>query len=155
MAFEDERLEDHPWTWGAAAMIAAGCAHLGSVVLQVLLVGGLGAALAINDPSTDPLGMVLLALWFLTPILGTLVVVGLLFMGARTLRFEGPGPLVWLALSGGVFWPMLRMGLALLACGVFEVPLHLIGALATLAATLVVAVDPGTRQLLTSPKRRR
>ncbi|MCB9673837.1 MAG: hypothetical protein H6737_01895 [Alphaproteobacteria bacterium] len=147
MAFEDRQLDDHPWTWGAIAMLAAGFAHLGTIVMQVVVMGGLGTWIALNDPNTNPVTLLVFAAWLLAPTVGTLVVVALQLLGARTLRFQGPGPLVWVALAGGVFWPMVRMGLAMLACNVFEAPVHLVGALASLAATVIVAVDPSTRQL--------
>ena len=147
MAFGDQELHTHPWTWGAISLLVAGAAHLGTVFLQFLLLGGLGTAFALNDPNANWTLLFMLAIWYLLPVAGTIVVIGLHFYAARTLRFVGPGPLVWGALGAGVFWPALRMGLAAISCGFLELPLHLLAALASLVSVFVIAIDPSTKQL--------
>jgi hypothetical protein len=153
MAFGDRDLESHPWTWGAIALLVAGAAHLGTVLLQFVLLGGLGTAVALSDPNTDWTLLIVLGIWYILPVSGTVLVIGMHFFAARTLRFVGPGPLVWATLGAGVFWPAVRMGLAAISCGFFELPLHLLAALASLGAAVVIAVDPQTKQLF-RPRRR-
>ncbi len=153
MAFGDRDLHSHPWTWGAISLLAAGAAHLGTVFLQFILLGGLGTAIALNDPTANWTLMFALAVWYILPVAGTIVVIGMHFYAARTLRFAGPGPLVWTTLAAGVFWPACRMGLAAISCGFLELPLHLLAALASLVSVFVIAFDPQTKQLFRPSKR--
>lgn len=139
--FDDAHRGDLRWTRGSIGLLAAGLSHGAVILLQVLLLGGFVLYSLSRTGTADP---VLLGVWILCMALPAVLTGGaalLLLAAARVQRDHGPAPLVHVALVCGVFLPALRMSVAMLSCNVFEVPLHLLPALATLLAAVLVASD--------------
>lgn len=139
--FDDRHRGDQRWTRGSIGLLAAGLAHGSVILLQVLLLGGVALYSLSRTGTADP---ALLATWILCMALPAVLTIGaslLLLAAARVQRDHGPAPLVHVALVCGVFLPALRMSIAMLSCNVLEVPLHLLPALATLVAAVLVASD--------------